>query len=136
VIKIANIFDEQKVKEVEKDFNKIELTPGQKGIIGQSAQLLSQFLPLSVMAIKGNTWFVIKEWQNDTKQTMADMAKMTPEEMLKTVQDLFERGKKRMRKLLINPDEQQQVVDEAYQKAYELYLEYAQKRDKKKNRKK
>ena len=136
VINIANIFDETKVKEVEKNFNKIELTPAQRGIITQSAQLLSQFLPLSEMAIKGNTWYVIKEWQNETKQTMADMAKMTGEEMLVIVKELFSKGKERTKRLLINPEEQQDIIDEAYEKAYDLYLSYAKRRDRKRNKNK
>ena len=134
MILISEIFDKKKVEEVEKDFRKLELTPGSKGIITQSAQLLSQFLPLSVTAIKGNTWYVLKEWQVETKQTLAEAVTQNPEKLSEIVNILFQRGKERTKKLLVNPGEKQELIDNAFDKAYELYLSYAKKRDRKKKK--
>jgi len=134
VITITDIFDKEKVEQVEKDFSKLELTPGSKGIITQSAQLLSQFLPLSVTAIKGNTWYVLKEWQMETKQTLAEAVTNNPDGLIDIVKVLFQRGKERTKKLLVNPEEQQELIDDAFDKAYDLYLSYAKKRDRKKKK--
>lgn len=134
MITITDIFDKEKVEQVEKDFSKLELTPGSKGIITQSAQLLSQFLPLSVTAIKGNTWYVLKEWQMETKQTLAEAVTNNPDGLIDIVKVLFQRGKERTKKLLVNPEEQQELIDDAFDKAYDLYLSYAKKRDRKKKK--
>ncbi len=134
MITISEIFDKKKVEEVERDFRKLELTPGAKGIITQSAQLLSQFLPLSVTAIKGNTWYVLKEWQQDTKQTLPEVVSKHPEKLPEIVEELFQRGKARAKRLLINPDEQQDIIDNAFDKANDLYMSYAKKRDRRKKK--
>ena len=86
--------------------------------------MMHQFLPIPVIAIKGNTWYSIKQWQVNNKMMIESITKMNPQERLKAAKELFVLGKERMLNMLVNPDEQKHLIDEAYEKAWNIYQGY------------
>ena len=118
-------FDNEKVKKLEEDYSKIQVSPSQRAMVDQISRLLEPFLPLSLMAIKGNAWFSIKQWQEENKCSLEDIEKMPPQDRGKAAMDLFNLGKERVVRLLVHPDEEQKrLIDEAYAKGIKVYEQY------------
>ena len=115
------IFNEEKVRESEFEFKKITLRPEQKVMVQRIAELMSEFIPLSVMALKGNCWLSLVEWQTTNKKVTQDITAMSQEERLATIKEIFEYSKNRLKKMLIQPNEQEIQLDEAFEKAFEFY---------------
>ena len=117
-------FDQAKVKKVEEDYKTLKVSAEQRQLIDQIAQLMQNFLPLSVMAIKGNTWYTVKQWQEENHMTIGEIARMDPPERFKTAKKLFILGKERMKHMLANPEEQKHLIDEVYDKAWKVYEQH------------
>ena len=117
-------FDQAKVTQAEEDYKKLTITPDVRQLIDQIAQMMQNFLPLSLMAIRGNTWYTIKQWQQQNKMSIAEMPKMNPQQRFKLAKELFETGKERMTHMLADPEGQKQLLDEVYDKAWKAYEQY------------
>ncbi len=127
MFKITLKFDLKKVQEAEDEYKKLTITPEQRQLIEQIAQMMQNLLPLSVMAIKGNTWYSIKEWQVNNKMKITEIAQINPHDRLKKAKELFLLGKERTCSMLANPEEQKHLIEEAYQKAWNIYEQYTKK---------
>ena len=119
--------DAKKVSQAEEEYKKLKITPEQRQLIDQIAQMMQQFVPIPVMAIKGNTWLSIKQWQTNNKMMIESITKMNPEQRLKSAKELFDLGKERMVNMLANPEEQKNLLDEAYEKAWNVYQQHVNK---------
>jgi len=124
VSKITLRFDQAKVSQAENDYQKLIISPEVRQLIDQIAQMMQNFLPLSTMAIRGNTWYTIKQWQKKNKMSIAEMPKMNPQERFKLAKELFEIGKEKMTHMLVDPEEQRQILDDVYEKAWKTYEQY------------
>ena len=117
-------FDQAKVTQAENDYKKLTISPDVRQLIEQIAQMMQNFLPISAMAVKGNTWYTIKQWQQKSKLSIAEMPKMNPQERFKLAEELFEIGKERMAHMLVDPEGQKELIDEVYDKAWKTYEQY------------
>jgi len=124
VINITLRFDQAKVTQVENDYKKLTISQDQRQLIDQIAQMMQNFLPLSLMAIRGNTWYTIKEWQQKHKMSISEIAQMEPRKRFELAKDLFVLGKERMIHMLADPEEQKGILDEVYEKAWKTYEQY------------
>ncbi len=120
-------FKEKDVEELEEKFTKIEIDKSTRNLINQSAKFLIRFIPISEMAMKGNIWRTIKQWQIDNKKIIGDITALPLDEQNEITKDLFARGKELMKRMLVNPEEQKELLDKAYDEAYKFYLELAKK---------
>ena len=63
VIKLTEIeFDKKKIEELEKDFNKIDITswsPTQVAILEGASQMMASVLPMSIISCKGIILFAM-----------------------------------------------------------------------------
>ena len=57
------LFNKNQIEEVEKDFQKLNLNPVQRGMIAQAAQIYVKYLPISELAIKGFISFAMRDFQ-------------------------------------------------------------------------
>ena len=117
-------FDQVKVTQAEDDYKKLTISPDIRQFLEQSAQLIQNFIQLPVMAIRGNAWYSIKTWQKKYKKSIVEIAKMSPAERLNTAKELFDIGKERMMNMLVKPEEQKELLDEAYEKIWQAYQHY------------
>ncbi len=84
--------------------------------------LMKQFLPLSLMAVKGSMWITIKEWQLKNKITIADLSPMPLEKRMKAIEDLITLGRIKLSRMLVDPEGQKDILKQAFDKATEMAL--------------
>ncbi len=126
-MKVSNItlkFDQAKVTQAENDYKKLTISPEVRQLIEQIAQMMQNFLPISAMAVKGNTWYTIKQWQQKSKMSIAEMPKMNPQERFRLAKELFEIGKERMAHMLVDPEGQKELIEEVYDNVWKTYEQY------------
>ena len=114
-------FDQVKVTKLEEDFRKINLDSQTRNMIKNAGKLLAQHVPLSEMAIMGNGWYSLQEWQVQNQTTIFDAVMEDPKQFGRIMKELMDIGKRRMKKLLENPEEQDALLDEAFGKVLEFW---------------
>ena len=125
LIKVVDITQELKFKDSEvnkviDDFKKIKMEPFQKELVQNIAMLLKQFIPLPKMAIKGSMWFTIKEWQVQHEKTLSELDTMPYQEMKKAVTELIQLGRDKIKKMLANPEEQENLLNDTFDKVIKV----------------
>jgi len=125
LIKVVDITQELKFKDSEvnkviDDFKKIKMEPFQKELVQNIAMLLKQFIPLPKMAIKGSMWFTIKEWQVQHEKTLSELDTMPYQEMKKAVTELIKLGRDKIKKMLANPEEQENLLNDTFDKVIKV----------------
>ncbi|MHA1592654.1 MAG: hypothetical protein ACTSUP_09300 [Candidatus Heimdallarchaeaceae archaeon] len=93
-------FDQTEIEKVEKDFSKLQLHPGQRGMVDSMARIMTGFLPISSLAIKGFTWTVMQNWQSNNQKTMEDLHTMSMDETIEATKEMLADSKKIYMKLL------------------------------------
>ena len=114
-------FDAVKVSKLEEDFRKIELDSQTRNMIKNAGKFLGQYVPLSEMAIMGNGWYSLQEWQVQNKTHIFEAIMKDPSQFVRIMKELMDIGKRRMKKLLENPEEQDALLDEAFDKVLEFW---------------
>jgi len=109
-----------------KDYKEVKLTLEQESMIIETSRLISQFLEIPELAIQIITWKAHIDWQKKHEKVIADIANLPPVERLTAVKELFNIGKKYLKDLLSNREEQELLVDIAFDKAFKLYLVQAE----------
>ena len=72
-ISMQNIFNTDKVEEIEQQFKNVKVDAMQKGMATAMANLLTKFIPLKQRALRGFIFLSFQEWQKKTKAFLADM---------------------------------------------------------------
>ena len=72
-ISLQNIFNTDKVEEIEQQFKNVKVDAMQKGMATAMANLLTKFIPLKQRALRGFIFLSFQEWQKKTKAFLADM---------------------------------------------------------------
>ena len=73
------------------------------------------FLNLKLNAIKGSMWLTIKQWQEKNKKNLSNIKILPREEQEEALMELISLGKKRIKKMMVNPEEQSEALDTAFQ---------------------
>ena len=120
-------FQKEKVEQVVQDFKKLTLSAHQKESVNKISMLMKQFLPLKMNAIKGSMWLTIKKWQSSHGKPLADLSKMTNEKRIEAVKELISMGREQTMKMLIDPDGQKELLDDAFEKATKMALDVMEK---------
>lgn len=120
-------FQKEKVEQVVQDFKKLTLSTHQKESVNKISMLMKQFLPLKMNAIKGSMWLTIKKWQSIHGKPLADLSKMTNEKRIEAVKELISMGREQTMKMLIDPDGQKELLDDAFEKATKMALDVMEK---------
>jgi len=98
------------------NIKKIKISPGLKLLVDGSAQIAKKFLEIPLLAAKGVSWLSIKEWQSTNRMNVQDTTNMSKLEQDKVTREIYEIYKKRLAKLLVNPEEQKDLFDETMDK--------------------
>ena len=85
-----SMFDKGKVEEVQKQFVDVKIDDFQDAMATSMVELLSNFIPLSKMAMKGFIIFSFRDWQKKNNAFLADMNKpgVTLEEKFKITEEI------------------------------------------------
>ena len=114
------LFDPAKIKEAESNYSKLKLTPYQKGVVYESAKVLSEKLNMSELAARGFIGFAIKDWQQEDKILAEEHYRLDPQgqrDALKRMHVLFYRRVSR-----IVPENQRKKLEDTLMETYKLML--------------
>ena len=107
---------EKEINIVEKDFKKITLSPIQKGMIDQAAQLYEKYLPIPLRAIRGFISLAIRDYQVQNKIDLASYLEWSPEEQVKIAWGIANSFKERLCKILVDK-KQEPLLDKVIKEA-------------------
>ncbi|OLS12144.1 MAG: hypothetical protein RBG13Loki_4210 [Promethearchaeota archaeon CR_4] len=105
-------FNKTEVDKVEKDFSKVQFSPEMRGILTGAAQLLAQFLPISVLALKGFISMALRDTQLQEKVDMANFMQLPRETKLKLDKIMYDFLYEKLAKVLVRP-EQRKLLKES-----------------------
>ena len=122
-------FNKEEVSKVEKDYKKLTLDTYQREAIDKIARLMKHFLNLKLNAIKGSMWLTIKQWQEKNKKTLSDIGLLPREAQEEALIELISLGKKRIKKMMVRPEEQSDHLDTAFQGVVEAVKIFMKKKN-------
>lgn len=118
-------FNEVALKTSEEDYNKVKFTSEKSQIIQEIAKFLHEIIRIPELAIKGITYKALTEWQIKNDKTIMEITEMPIGKRLNVVKEIFNIGKKIMKGMLRDPnDESEIMIDIAFEKAFKYFLEY------------
>ena len=112
-------FDQVEIEKAEKDFSRLQLHPGQRGMVDSMSKIMTGFLPISELSIKGFTWKVMQNWQTNNQKTMEDLHTMTMDETIEATKEMLADSKKiYMRLLWRATPEEKQILDKSFDQLF------------------
>ncbi len=120
-------FKETAENELEEYYRNVKLSPEQQRSIKILSEILAKRLPLSSMAIQGNATFTMREWQQNNHELAASISELPIQKKLQVAKEITILGKDRMKKLLAYPEKHKDLIDKAYDEAWQIYVEQLSK---------
>jgi hypothetical protein len=115
-------FQPDKIKQSEQDFSKLKLAPDQIQIVEGVAKLLCRYIDMSELAMKGFISLMIKEWQVESRMSIAELSAAEPEIRLKNMHRMFMLLAEKLKSTLSKKNEEISIGNEI-KKAWEYYKE-------------
>jgi DNA primase large subunit len=113
-------FNQSAIKDAEKIFNEVKYEGKQRDEVKGVAKLLSQYIAVSELALRGFITMAIRDYQEVNKTKIGSIDTMPKSERTVVVKDLFGRVKLKLEKLLNKPEEKSKV-DSAIDTAYKFW---------------
>ena len=122
-------FKEDEISKVENDYRKLTLDKFQREAIEKIARLMKHFLNLKLEAIKGSMWLTIKQWQEINQKNLSTISSLPKAAQEEVLIELITLGKKRIKKMMVNPEEQGEALDTAFQGVVEAVKIFINKKN-------
>ncbi|MFX1277406.1 MAG: hypothetical protein ACFFBP_09115 [Promethearchaeota archaeon] len=106
------------------------MNPRIKEVADGVAQLITNFFNIPLNAAKGISWLTVKEWQTKSHTLHGDLINMSQTERDNAVKEILDIYKQRLIRLLNDPEEQKQNIDEVMNKVWDIYKAFEKKRKK------
>jgi len=121
------IFDNGLIKQAEVEYGKLSINPKLLMMIEGIAQVYSQYLNLSVRALKGFIWRVTREYQVKNQIVMDEQVfNLSKDKQIKIAEEMGKILEDTLKKTLVNQD-QIPLLKEALKKALEFHKEQISK---------
>ena len=121
----GNSFKPKALKEAEEYFKNVHMAQEQHVIFNNLVKIVLKYINMEELAAKGIGWRSVSRWQLERKRDLLGLVDATPDERLKTVNQIFKIVEEELIKILEDPNEQS-LVDEAIEDMMEYYKkEYA-----------
>ena len=122
-------FNKEEVSKVEKNYRKLNLDKFQREAIDKIARLMKHFLNLKLNAIKGSMWLTIKQWQELNQKNLSTISSLPRAAQEEALIELITLGKKRIKKMMVNPEEQGEALNTAFQGVVEAVKIFLNKKN-------
>ena len=90
---------------------------------------MEHFLHLKLSAIKGSMWLTIRQWQEDNQKNISIIGSLPRKAQEQALIELISLGKERIKKMMVNPEDQSDALDTAFQGVVEAVKIYIKKRN-------
>ena len=88
------------------------------------AKIITKFFNLPYNAAKGISWLTVKDWQIKSHTFLNDLSSMSQTQRDNTVKEILDLYKQRLMRILNEPEEQKQLVNEVMDKVWNLFKAY------------
>lgn len=119
--KITNkSFRPKALKEAEEYFKNVHMTQEQHTIFLEFVRIFIKYIKLEELAAKGIGWRAVSKWQIDHKRDLIGLENETPDERIKSINQLLNIAKDELIKILEDPS-QKSLIDTAINDTMEFY---------------
>ena len=118
-------FKPKALKDAEVYFKNVHMTQEQHVIFNDFVKIVLKYISIDELAAKGIGWRSVSKWQLEHKRALLGLVDETPEERIKSIDQLLMIVKEELVKILEDPNEKS-LVDIAINDIMEFYKnEYA-----------
>jgi len=119
--KITNkSFRPKALKEAEEYFKNVHMTQEQHTIFLEFVRIFIKYIKLEELAAKGIGWRAVSKWQIEHKRDLIGLENETPDERIKSINQLLNIAKDELIKILEDPS-QKSLIDTAINDTMEFY---------------
>lgn len=119
------IFKPKGLKDAEEYFRNVHMTQEQHTIFLGFVKNFLEHIPINEMAAKGIGWRAVSEWQLKHKRDLLGLESETPEERLKSIEEILNIVKRLLTEILEDPA-QTSILDAVMKELLDFYRkEYA-----------
>jgi hypothetical protein len=117
-------FKEEAISNIEIDYIKVKVLPGQMKLISEISKLISNHIEIPIIALRGIVWKALEEWQVKNNEAIDEIVNMKSSERLIAVKQIFNFCKDCMKRLLYSPKtEEEAFIDIIYEKVFKYYID-------------
>ena len=105
-------FDKEKVKKVENDFSKIELDPETRAVITPITQILTKYISMSELAMRGFLSYAMRDYQEEHQSKVLllnELKNQSLQEQQKYFQEFGQCVLKRLSAVLKAPEDKERL---------------------------
>ncbi|UCE14587.1 MAG: hypothetical protein JSV04_05255 [Candidatus Heimdallarchaeota archaeon] len=115
-------FDLKAIKAAEEEYQTVDPQEEQKRIIDQLAEIVSQHISISELAIKGMILLGIRKWQLEQSRLITDLVEMDPKDRILEVNRMIDNTQGFLIEAIVDR-EQEKEFDESIKKVKRVYKE-------------
>ena len=111
-------FQEKALQDAETNYKKVELDDQKRQVVNNVAKIISKYLNINELALRGFVLFSVKETQQEFHLELKNMANMTPIERKRFIQTVFKKIGQKLEKIFLpSSDADYAKLHEALEKA-------------------
>ena len=114
------LFSTTALDDSEFQYKQLTLAPGQRQIVEGIGAVITKYLDIRPMAIRGFIWFSIREWQMKNKRKIEELQSSTPEDRIESVGFMFDLLKQKLIRILVSRSDKE-VIENAVDNAFQFY---------------
>ncbi len=114
------LFSAAALDDSEFQYKQLTLAPGQRQIVEGIGAVITKYLDIRPMAIRGFIWFSIREWQMKNKRKIEELQNSTPEDRIQSVGYMFGLLKEKLIRILVNKADKE-IIENAVDNAFQFY---------------
>lgn len=116
-------FSSAKIKQIEEDFSKVQLTPEIRKVMIGVTEVLAKYIPIQEVSLRGFVLFSIQDAQKELKLFVKDIKKMPKDKKLMFIKTVFGNIEERLMRILANKDENNaEILHKAIIEAYKFRI--------------
>ena len=121
----GNSFRPKALKDAEEYFKNVHMTQEQHVIFNDFVKIVLKYIHMDELAAKGIGWRSVSKWQLEHKRDILGLEDETPDERIKSIEQLLKIVKEELISILEDPNEKS-LIDTAIHDIIEFYKkEYA-----------
>ena len=104
-------FDLKAIEAAEKEYQTVQPQQEQKKIIDELTEIVSRYITISELAIKGMILLGIRKWQMEESLLIADLIKMNPKDRIQEVERMIDNTRGFLIAAIVDRDQKKELDD-------------------------
>lgn len=104
-------FDLKAIEAAEKEYQNVQPQQEQKKIIDELTEIVSRYIAISELAIKGMILLGIRKWQMEESRIIEDLIKMNPKDRIREVERMIDNTRGFLFAAIIDREQEKELDD-------------------------